>query len=88
MTNDAIIVICTIILILLGIWFLINDINKFENATTLVRATHITNVTDKLLVTAKAEQMPKICNVIGFSSIRGLTKTCLYALRFIIQFSK
>ena len=60
------------------------DINKFENATTLVRATHITNVTDKLLVTASAEQIPKICNVIGFSSIRGLTKTCLYALRFII----
>ena len=32
---------------------------------------HITIVTDKLLVTAKAEQIPKICKVIGFSSING-----------------
>jgi hypothetical protein len=34
--------------------------NKFENAQTLVKATHITKVTVKLFVTAKAEHMPKI----------------------------
>jgi hypothetical protein len=34
--------------------------NKLENETTLVSATHITNVTERLLVTANAEHIPSI----------------------------
>ena len=49
--------------------------NKFEKEITLITATHITIVTDRLFVTANAEQIPRICSVIGFSSIRGLTIT-------------
>ena len=61
------------------------EINKFDNDTTDVKAIHIINVTFKLLVTAKAEQIPKICSVIGFSLIRGFTSTSLYCLRLIIK---
>jgi hypothetical protein len=43
-----------------GIKFLIIEINKLEKATTLVNATHMTKVTERLLVTAKAEQIPRI----------------------------
>ena len=35
-------------------------INKFENDTTVVKATHITKVTVRLLVTARAEHIPNI----------------------------
>ncbi len=48
------------------------EMNKFEKAQTLVNARHITIVTERLLVTARAEHMPRICNAIGFSSISGL----------------
>ena len=33
---------------------------KFEKATTVVKAAHITRVTSIFTVTAKAEQMPRI----------------------------
>ena len=36
------------------------EINRFESETTDVKAIHIISVTFKLLVTAKAEQIPKI----------------------------
>ena len=36
------------------------EINKFENDTTVVKATHITKVTVRLLVTARAEHIPNI----------------------------
>ena len=55
--------------------------NKLEKEQTLVKATHITKVTVKLLVTAKAEQIPKIWSVIGFSSISGLYKALGFAGR-------
>ena len=61
------------------------EINRFESETTDVRAIHIINVTFKLLVTANAEQIPKIWSVIGFSLIRGFTRTSLYCLRLIIK---
>ena len=48
-----------------GTWLRIKAIKKFENAVTTVSAIHITMVTFKLLVTARAEQTPKICNAIG-----------------------
>ena len=59
---------------------------RLEKETTLVSATHMTRVTDKLLVTARAEQIPSICNVIGFSSSKGLVRTSLYCLTVIIHF--
>ena len=58
--------------------------NKFEKAQTLVNARHITIVTERLLVTARAEHIPRICNAIGFSSIKGFIITSLYLLRLII----
>jgi hypothetical protein len=61
------------------------EINKLENETTLVRAMHMTKVTERLLVTAKAEQIPRICSVIGFSSSNGLARTSLYCLTVIIN---
>jgi hypothetical protein len=48
------------------------EMKKFENATTTVRAMHMTMVTRKLVVTARAEQMPNICSVMGFSATTGL----------------
>tara|TARA_E500000075_G_scaffold129365_1_gene137027 strand:- start:683 stop:925 length:243 start_codon:yes stop_codon:yes gene_type:complete len=73
------IVIWTIILMLLGICFLINETNKFEKAQTMVNAIHITKATLILDVTARAEQMPKICNAIGLFEKRG-SKRVLLAL--------
>ena len=61
------------------------EINRFDSDTTDVRAIHIIKVTFKLLVTANAEQIPKICRVIGFSLIKGLRSTSLYCLRLIIK---
>ena len=42
---------------------------RFEKEITLITATHITIVTERLFVTANAEQIPRICSVIGFSSM-------------------
>ena len=52
-----------------------SEINRFENESTLITATHITIVTERLFVTAKAEQIPRIWSVIGFLSIKGLIIT-------------
>ena len=60
-------------------------IKRLEKDTTLVSATHITNVTERLLVTASAEHIPRICSVIGFSSNRGFVRTSLYCLTFIVN---
>lgn len=60
MTKEAIIVICIIIRMLLGILCLIRDTNKFEKAVTVVNAMLMTNATFMLEVTARAEQMPRI----------------------------
>jgi hypothetical protein len=43
-----------------GIRFRIKEMNKLENAVTEVSAIHITNATLILVVTASAEQIPKI----------------------------
>ena len=45
-----------------------------EIAATTVRLIHITDVTFKLDVTAKAEHMPKIWSAIGFSLKIGFNK--------------
>jgi hypothetical protein len=43
-----------------GIKLRIKEINKLEKEITLITATHITIVTVKLFVTARAEHIPKI----------------------------
>jgi hypothetical protein len=41
------------------------EIKKLENAVTNVNAMHITTVTRSEVVTARAEQMPRICSAMG-----------------------
>jgi len=60
---------------LLGTWLRIKLIEKFEHATTLVNARHITNATDSFDVTAKAEQIPNTCKPIGLFANIGSNKT-------------
>jgi hypothetical protein len=56
---------------LFGMWLRINAIPTFEQAVTEVNAIHITKVTCRLVVTAKAEHTPKICTAIGFCEKTG-----------------
>ena len=58
-------VICTMIRILDGIAERMIDMKKLENAQTAVSAIDITRLTCSDDVTAKAEQIPSICNAIG-----------------------
>lgn len=67
----------TIIRILPGICLRISDTKKLEQAVTKVTARHITSVTFKLEVTAKAEQIPNICSAIGLFLIIGLVRASL-----------
>jgi len=64
-------VIWIIIRTLDGIWLRISEINKFENATTLVSASDITNAVSSLVVIASAEQIPNTCRAIGLLSRIG-----------------
>ena len=72
MTKDAIIVICTMMRMLLGVWLLTALIAALENAVTSVKANAIINEVDILEVTANAEQIPKTCKVIGLSLTSGV----------------
>jgi hypothetical protein len=54
-----------------GIWLRIIEINKFENATTVVSAKDITKAVSSLVVIASAEQIPRTCKAIGLLSIIG-----------------
>ena len=53
----------------------INDTNKLDNVTTVVKATHIIKVIYRFPVTAKAEQIPRICKAIGLSLNIGFKST-------------
>ena len=75
MTSVAMIEIWTIILMFVGMWFLINDTNKLDNVTTVVKATHIIKVIYRFPVTARAEQIPRICKAIGLSLNIGFKST-------------
>lgn len=70
------------ILMLLGMWFRIRLTVALEQATTEVRARHMTNAVESLLVTAKAEHTPKICSAIGLLLKRGSVMT-FFVSRFI-----
>ena len=48
------------ILIFVGIRFLIKETAKLDIVVTKTTAIHMTNVVDKLTVTARAEQIPSL----------------------------
>src|SRR5690554_1525799 len=83
-TKLAIIFICTIIRTLDGTWMRIIEINKFENATTKVKAIHITKVLSKVEVTAKAEHTQRICNAIGLLAKIGPNSVCFTSFALAI----
>lgn len=70
-------VICTIIRMLEGICLRMIEIKKLENAVTKVNATHITMALAMLVVTASAEQIPRICRAMGLLSKIGEVKILL-----------
>ena len=51
-------------------------INKEEKPVTAITAKDMTKATFNDDVTAKAEQIPKTCKVIGLLSTRGSTSNC------------
>ena len=70
-TREAITVSCTIIRILCGITFLSKEIVTLERVKTKVIAIVIIIALSTKTVTARAEQTPKTCLVIGFSLLIG-----------------
>src|SRR3990167_3987592 len=76
-TREAMITICTIIRMELGIWLRIIEINRLENPVTRVRAIDITSAVFRFEVTARAEQIPRICKPIGLLLKIGLSRTSL-----------
>ena len=64
-TSEAMIVICTMMRILVGIWFRNKLTSRFENSSTKMTAAHMTSAVSILVVTASAEQIPSTCSVIG-----------------------
>ena len=76
-TIEAIMVICTIIRMLLGISERITEIAALEHPVTNVTAIAITNVVSSFTVTANALHSPRICKAIGFLLISGSRRICL-----------
>ena len=62
---------------LFGILFLIKAIAPLENAVTTTTAADMTSDLSSLVVTARAEQIPKICNAIGLLLKSGSSRICL-----------
>ncbi len=74
-TSDAMIVICTMIRMLLGISLRIIEMAALEHPVTNVTAMLITTAVSSFTVTAKALHRPRICNAIGLLSMSGSTRT-------------
>ncbi len=74
-TSEAMITICTIIRIELGICRRIIEMNRLEKPVTRVRAMAMTVAVFKFEVTASAEQIPRICRPIGLFWKTGLNRT-------------
>ena len=70
-------VISTMMRMLPGIWLRIRLTETLEPAMTKVTARAMTITVSNLEVTAKAEQMPRICKPIGFLLNKGSSKTSL-----------
>ena len=67
---------------LLGIRSRINETPALENAVTKITAIAMVSDVDNLVVTANAEQIPRICSAIGLflktgSKIRLAAEACL-----------
>ena len=71
---------CVMIRTLPGILFRRTEIEKFESTSTKVSAALITSEVSTFVVTAKAEQMPSTCRVIGFFTCSGSTRIAFVAL--------
>ena len=56
------------------------ETQKLDKDVTLITAKHITRVTFKLLVTAKAEHIPSTCKPMGLLAIMGLSNMDLVLL--------
>jgi hypothetical protein len=59
------------------------EIKKLENAVTSVNAIHITTVTLRDVVTARAEQMPRICSAIGLFLKIGSARVSRMLMRLL-----
>ena len=77
MTSEAMMTICTIMRMELGIWLRIIEMNRLEKAVTSVSAIDITSAVLRLEVTASAEQMPRIWSPIGLFLKIGSNRTSL-----------
>ena len=69
-----------IILILLGIVLRISDIIRLLNAVIIVTDSPMTMAGLSCEVTARAEQIPRICIVIGLSFPSGAVRTSLFSV--------
>ena len=67
-----------------GILLRIMEIKKLENAVTKVNAIHMTKAFATLVVTASAEQIPKICSAIGLLLKIGVVKILLVSAMIIL----
>src|SRR5690554_8184847 len=70
-------VIWTMVRMLPGVWARTRETARLENEVTAMTARHITILTLMLVVTASAEQIPRICRAIGLLLKIGSKRTCL-----------
>ncbi len=73
-TKEAMIVICTMMRTERGRKRRMALIDAPDSASTQVTAADITSAVSSVVVTASAEQMPRICRVIGFSPTSGVMR--------------
>jgi hypothetical protein len=83
-TREAMMIICTMIRMLLGVCCRTALIAALEQAVTDVRANAMINEVDIWEVTAKAEQTPNTCKVMGLLSTNGSNNTFLVSLSIIL----
>jgi hypothetical protein len=78
-------IICTMIRMLLGVCWRTALIAALEHAVTDVKARAIINEVDICEVTAKAEQTPSTCRVMGLLSTNGSNNTFLVSLSIVLS---
>ena len=84
MTSEAMMVICTMIRMLRGRCRRIRLIEALESIRTTVSSRLMTSAVARVVVTASAEQMPRICSVTGLLSISG-SSSVLRAVSAIVH---
>ena len=70
-TSEAMIVICTMMRMLVGMNLRMRLTELFAMAVTKMRARHMVTAVSSFVVTARAEQIPRICKAMGLSSKIG-----------------